>query len=403
MYIDFERNKDKLVPIFSGSLEPKEIISNLSILISKQINIEKDLVIFDEIQSCPEALNSLKYFCEDMPLLCLCAAGSLLGITFSEQSFPVGKVCYLDLHPLNFEEFLMNSQKPLLYEAYLKGLSTGNVSPYVHIEIWSCLKEFYVVGGMPAIVREYFSESHKVNGFKKARDMQKQLVDSYINDINKHSGKINALHISSVFENIPIQLVSNIDASVKRYRFKDVVPKKNSFADLQGPIDWLVKAGLVIKVSICEKAQIPLKAFCKNNIFKLYIFDIGILGAMLEISPHSIFNEDYGLLKGFFSENYVANEFAVSCEHDLYSWTERNSEIEFLTFQDGEITPVEVKSGLRVKAQSLKQYLLKYEPKKAIIISAKELQMKDCGLQYFPLYYSGMVKTLLSLTFPTPL
>jgi uncharacterized protein len=394
-HFDFERNKNKLVPLFSKSLDANEIIENLSIMIGTQIDIKNDLVIFDEIQSCPEALNSLKYFCEDLPELAICAAGSLLGITFGEISFPVGKVCYLDLYPLNFEEFLMNKNNDLLYNAFLSSLEKCSVSTLVHTELLECLKEYYVIGGMPAVVRAYLMEKNKVDGFKLARIMQKQLVDSYINDINKHSGKINALHISSVLENIPIQLVSNVDTSVQRYRFKDVIPKRKGFADFQGPIDWLCKAGLIIKVPVCLKSKVPLKAFCKNNIFKLYLFDIGILGAMLELSPNSIYNEDYGLIEGFFAENFVATELLSTGHDQLYSWTERNSEIEFIIDIEGELLPLEVKSGIRVKAQSLKQYILKYNPSKAVIVSSKALKISENIVQYYPLYFSSKYNCFL--------
>jgi uncharacterized protein len=145
----------------------------------------------------------------------------------------------------------------------------------------------------------------------------------------------------------------------------------------------------VIKVDICERSQIPLKSFCKPNIFKLFILDVGLLGQMLELSPKTIISQNYGLIKGFFAENFVATEFLAAGENSLYSWTERNSEIEFIKDHDGEIVPIEVKSSQRVKAKSLRQYMLKYNPSTAVVISGKPLKKTNQQVKNHPLYYSG--------------
>jgi len=198
-----------------------------------------------------------------------------------------------------------------------------------------------------------------------ARTIQQELIEGYFKDFAKHSGKINSLHIVSVLEN------------VKRYRFKKVLSHKKSFSDLQGPIDWLIKAGLIIKVKICNRAELPLESFCKNNIFKLFLFDIGLLGAMLDLPPKTIISQNFGITKGYFAENYVAQEFLSVDISKLYSWPERNSEIEFLRVVDENIIPVEVKSGTRTQAKSLGQFINKYSPEKAI--------------HNYPLYLAGKI------------
>jgi len=387
-HIDFEVNKEKLKDIFSENLLPDELIFNLSVLLNRDIDIKHDLLIFDEIQAVPRALTSLKYFNEKMPELTICAAGSLLGLSFSNESFPVGKVEFMHLYPLNFEEFLLNYGEPKTYNAFLDGIKNEKSSNFIHNRILKILKEFYITGGLPDIVWTYLKDKNPKT-LKNARNKQKDLITSYENDFNKHSGKINSLHISSLFNNIPIQLSQNHNNSVKKYKFKGVIPNKKGFLDLQGPIDWLVKAGLIIKVQISNRAEIPIKGFCKENFFKLYVFDIGILGAMLEIPISSILLNDYGIIKGYFAENFVATELKSLGLNSLFSWTERNSEIEFLIEKEGNIYPIEVKSGTRTKAKSLMQYIIKNNPQKAFVLSEKPLLINKETKQFIPIYYAG--------------
>ena len=297
---------------------------------------------------------------------------------------------------MNFEEFLIQTGDDLLVNAYYEGIKQKSLLPAVHNKLWSLLKEYYITGGMPKAVYAFFQNiEKKIEAYKAVRQIQKGLVTGYINDFSKHSGKTNALHIARIFENIPMQLSGYMDGSTKRYRFRNVITGKKSYGELQGPIDWLIKAGLAIKVHICKKAEMPFKSFCKDNIFKLFMFDTGLLGAMLELSPEILLLQDYGITKGFFAENFTACEILSSEESQLYSWTERNSEIEFIMEINGRIVPVEVKSGRRTKAKSLSQYMLKYHPKAAIKISANSLKMKNAGISQVPLYLSGKIKELL--------
>jgi predicted AAA+ superfamily ATPase len=212
------------------------------------------------------------------------------------------------------------------------------------------------------------------------------LLGFKIKDFAKHAGATNSMHIVAVLENIPMQLVRNLDGSVKRYIFKDVISGKKSFADLQGPIDWLEQAGLIIKVKVCNRAELPLESFCKPNMFKLFMFDVGLLGCMLNLP----LNEDYGITKGYFAENFVAQELMSASDQKLYSWAERNSQIEFLKNIEDKIIPFEVKARIRTQAKSLQQYILKYSPNDAIILSKKNIaSKKDSVIKYFPLYMAG--------------
>jgi len=397
-HFDFEKSGATLKPLFEKELSPKQIIANLSLFVNQQIEGQNSLIIFDEIQNCPRALTCLKYFSEEMPEQAICAAGSLLGVMLTNESFPVGKVIFLDLYPMNFEEFIYNSDNSLLYKAYSDLLSDDNPSPLVHEKLWELLRQYYVVGGMPQAVKKFLElRENQVQGFSEAREVQRGLLDTYLRDFNKHAGGVNAIHISSVFENIPQQLSSHIDESVQRYRFRGVIPGKNRFAALQSPIEWLIKSGLVYKTHICAKVESPLKAFTKQNIFKLYLFDVGLLGCMLEISPKALMLQDFGQTKGFFAENYVACELIAAGEKNLYSWSGNQSEIEFIKDWEGEIIPIEVKSGVRTKARSLMIYMKKYNPRMALKITANPLRFLEGPVINAPLYCSGKTQDLLRL------
>ncbi len=392
---NFEKDK-KLFQIFESDLIPERLIRDLSIYIGKKIDGAKELLIFDEIQECPRAMTALKYFCEDMPNISICCAGSLIGVKMSSESFPVGKVEFLNMYPMSFEEFLTALDDEMCMELLKTASHSDLQSEIAHSRLWARLKEYYAIGGMPEAVASYVH--HRENypeALNTTRLIQKRLIEGYFKDFAKHSGKINSMHIISVLENVPMQLANNINGSVKRYRFKSVIPGKKSFSDLQGPIDWLEKAGLIIKVKVCNRAELPLESFCKNNMFKLYLFDVGLLGCMLDIPPGIMVSQEFGIAKGYFAENFVAQEFIASGGEKLYSWTERNSEIEFLNVINDTIIPIEVKSGTRTQAKSLGQFIRKYSPKKAIKITGKALnKKKDRTIDYYPLYLAGEINEI---------
>ncbi len=388
---DFEKDGGDLIPIFDSTLNPQKLIQSLGIYQDKPIE-NHDLIIFDEIQSCPRALTSLKYFNENLPAQAVCAAGSLLGVAVSESAYPVGKVKHLDLFPMSFEEVLLNRGQKMIIDAFYSSWDDGRVSSIVHAKLWDYLKEYYVTGGMPEAVNAFIRHGdNKAMGLASAREIQQELLYSFMRDFAKHSGSINAAHIAAVYEDIPQQLFGYVDASVKRYKFKHAVPGIKGFAQLDNPIGWLEKAGLIYKVPICKRAEVPFQAFTKPNIFKLYISDVGLLGCMLNLSPNVIINQDYGTTKGFFAENFVASEFMSAGEKRLYSWNERNSEIEFLLSADDAIIPVEVKAGTRTRAQSLRQFFIKYAPQQAIKISANPLAVTEKAVIDIPLYYAARI------------
>lgn len=388
-YFNFEKEKG-LAKIFELDLNPKRILNELSFHLNRPILIGKDLVIFDEIQELPQALTSLKYFQEDCPELHLCGAGSLLGLHLTPTSFPVGKVTFEILRPLSFEEFLISTDDkalPLIQKLPLK----EKIPEIVHEHLWQQLKHYFVVGGLPEAVETYRQNKDNLfEAFSKVRKKQDDLLLSYYADIAKHAGKVNAMHIDRIFRSVASQLSQVHDGSTSRFKFKGVVPGISHYDRLASAIDWLETTGLVIKVPIINSGHLPFKGHVKENFFKLLMFDVGILGSMVGLSPKLILDYDYGSYKGYFAENFVAQELLCSGQDTLFCWQEHAAEVEFVVEILGHAIPLEVKSGSSTKAKSLKVFSEKYNPPHEVIFSSRPL---DAGpkkyVQYYPLYLAG--------------
>jgi uncharacterized protein len=340
-YFNFEK-QPVLAKIFEADLVPQRILAELSLFLNRPIDIRTDLVIFDEIQEVPKALTSLKYFQEDCPELYLCGAGSLLGLHLNASSFPVGKVTFETLRPMSFEEFLMaveDKSLPLIQ-------SKDKIPDVLHDHLWDLLKRYFIIGGLPEVVASYCENKENLfEAFVLARKKQDDLLNTYYADIAKHSGKVNAMHIDRLFKSVPSQLQQAQEGSTQRFKFRGVVPGVTHYDRLAGAIDWLEAAGLIAKVHIVNTGNLPFKGYSKENLFKLVLFDVGMLGSMSGLSPKTIWDYDYGSYKGFFAENFVAQEFLSHGLDSLFSWQEQQSEIEFLIEDRGAVIPVEVKSG----------------------------------------------------------
>ena len=397
-YINFEKST-AAAKIFESDFDVRRILNEIGFFLKTTIDPDADLVVFDEIQAAPKALTSLKYFCEDAPQLAICAAGSLLGVILSKESFPVGKVSFLHLHPLSFHEFLMAADDRETWKMIPEPAVDAKIASVVHEHLWEMAKIYYIVGGMPAAVKAYINnKSSMTKAYKKVRLIQRGLIAGYENDFAKHAGKLNATHIQALYRSIPSQLAEGHDDSTKRFLFGEIMTGKKGFATWERPLSWLVNAGIVLQVKIANQAKQPLEHFCQNNMFKLFLHDIGLLGCMQDLEPSSILTQSYGLAKGFFAENFVAQELRASHEDrewPLYSWQEGEAQIEFVrSFKDG-IIPIEVKAGHRTKAKSLTQFRAKYDPTLSIKISANNLNYdateKLLGL---PLYLAGWAAML---------
>ncbi|MCP4752120.1 MAG: ATP-binding protein [Proteobacteria bacterium] len=388
--LNFEKD-EKLGRIFEPDLNPKRIVQELCFQLDAEIDIENDLLIFDEIQYCPKALTSLKYFGEDIPELALCSAGSLLGLQPGEGSFPVGKVDFLSLFPMSFEEFLegMEDSKSV---SFIRNFKAGDSIPeIVHSHLWNQLKAYFIVGGLPEVVGTYADQSEiTFNAFKRVRKKQEDLIATYHADMAKHAGKQNAMHLERLWRNVPAQLAREQNGSVQKFKFKNVVPGVNRFSRLAGVIDWLKTAGLVIQAHIVNSGELPFSAHKRENLFKLYLFDIGLLGALSGLPPKSILDYEYGSYKGYFAENYVAQEFVSSHARDVYAWRERTAEVEFLREVEGSVLPIEVKSGWVTQTKSLKVFAEKYRPSYRTVMSANNLYLdRKNKVHRYPLYFAS--------------
>lgn len=396
-YVNFEKNSD-IHAIFAQNLDPQRIINELGFYLGRAINIEQDVVVFDEIQACPRALTSLKYFYEDMPQLTICAAGSLLGLHLSDTSFPVGKVDIMDMYPMSFTEFLMAIEDEKS-EQFLSELTSCNciIPEIVHQHLWEQLKNYFVVGGMPEAVSTFCDYPiHSFDAFEHVREKQKQILLAYYADIAKHAGKVNAMHIDRLLRSVPAQLARSQDNTAKRFQFKDIIPGVDRYQRLANAIDWLEGAGLIIKVPVVNSAEQPLSAYTQESFFKLYLFDTGFLGAMSDLPPRIILDYQYGTYKGYYAENFVAQSFVGSGESSLYSWQDSRAEVEFLRLHNGEVLPIEVKSGMVTKSQSLYKLVEKYHLPKRVILSGRNLMIdKEHQVYHCPLYLADRFTHLL--------
>lgn len=395
-YINFEKAPVSVHTIFDRDLDPKRIILEIGLHLKSEINIEKDILIFDEIQACPRAITSLKYFNEELPKLAICSAGSLLGVHLNETSFPVGQVDMLHLKPLNFFEFLENTGEEKLLNSMYQCLEKQYLPEVLHTQLWDQLKNYFFVGGLPEVVDVYQENKNSmITAFKKVRDKQLEIIRAYYADIAKHSEKVNAMHIDRVWRSIPSQLAREINGSSSKFGFKNIVPGIERYSRLINVIDWLIAAELIIKVPIINSAQLPFSSQTKENQFKLFIFDVGILAAMSELSADTILNYNYGTYKGYFAENFVAQELLTTHINNLYCWQEGKAELEFLLEIKGNIIPVEVKSGWITHAKSLQSFVQRYKPKYRCILSAKNLLLDERNqLKAMPLYLASLIQNL---------
>ena len=395
-YVNFEED-ERLGRIFEQDLKPQRIHEELQFYLDHIIDRSTDLLIFDEIQRCPKALTSLKYFSEEMPELALCAAGSLLGVSLHTESFPVGKVQFLDMYPLSFAEFLDGTEKERLAELIRKHDLTEPLPKMAHEQLWESWKRYLVVGGLPEAVNYYRDKQDNLyEAVQMVRKAQRDLLDAYLADMAKHCGKTNTLHISRLWRNVPAQLAQPQNGSAKKFKLRESIPGIRGYERLSAPLDWLEGADLIIRVPIVDAVGIPLSGYAKENRFKLYIFDVGLLGAMSGIVPATLLNYDFGTYQGYVAENFVAQELRTAGDKTLYCWQGRTAELEFLLARAGNIVPVEVKSGWVTQSKSLKVYTDRYHPSTTYTLSANNVRHANTR-HYLPLYAAGRLGALSSV------
>ena len=377
-YISFYNNK-RMDEVFQNDFDVKRIIMNLNIEAGVTITPGDTLIILDEIQDSPKVLESLKYFCEEAPQYHVVAAGSLLGVTIHEGvSYPVGKVDLLDLYPLNFREFLYAMEEQGLADA----LETKD---YTLIDNFSdkylfWLKNYYYTGGMPAVVDAF--RMHR--DYAEARQIQNDIVRQYEGDFGKHIDTHTLPRIRLVWDSVPMQL-----AKENKKFFFGQIKKGARSSEYELAIQWLVDCGLVYKVNRVNEPNMPLKAYKSMNAYKLFLLDVGLLGALSELEAESILdgNDIFVEFKGELTEQYVLQQLISDTRYTPYYFgTEKATfEQDFLVQRGKDIVPIEVKAGDNIRSQSLKAYCDKYHPNKAVRFST--LKYIDQGwMENIPLY-----------------
>lgn len=377
-YISFYNNK-RMDDVFQMDFDIQRIIMNLNIESGVTITPENTLIILDEIQDTPKVLESLKYFCEEAPEYHVIAAGSLLGVAIHEGvSYPVGKVDILDLYPLSFREFLCAmGEKPLS--------DTLETKDYTLIDNFSdkylfWLKNYYYIGGMPAVVEAFRIQKD----YTEVRQIQSDIVRQYEGDFGKHVDARTLPRIRMVWDSIPMQL-----AKENKKFFFGQIKKGARSSEYEIAIQWLIDCGLVYKVSRVNEPRMPLKAYKSMNAYKLFILDVGLLGALSELTAESIIegNDIFVEFKGALTEQYVLQQMIADTAYTPYYYGTENANFEqdFLIQKGNSIVPIEVKAETNLRSQSLKAYCDKFHPEEAVRFSTNKY-IDQGWMKNIPLY-----------------
>lgn len=379
VYLNFERQQ--VLSSFFDDLNPKAIIQKLSEYYHTIINPGSTLLIFDEIQACPEAITSLKYFCEDAPEYHVISLGSLLGVSVNRgiSSFPVGKVQLMDMFPLDFEEFLMANNEQFLIDEIRKSFENNTpLNEAFHIKALEYYKVYLYVGGMPEAVETYIKTRNSV----LVQEKLSNILDAYLNDMGKYNKQSEIPKTRIVYKNISTQL----SKENTKFQYK-YIKTGGRASEFESAIEWLNLAGVANQVYRLERIMLPLNAYRSLSDFKFYMNDTGLCCASQNILMDDIMgsNPFMNNFKGGLTENYV-NAQLRSKGYDLFYWTEKDSaEIDFVTRINGDIIPIEVKSADNVRARSLASFMKKFSPKYSIRISSKNFGMEN-GIKSVPLY-----------------
>lgn len=366
------------------TLDSNEKYNFLKTIIEFDLDKPDSVLFIDEIQESPELIAELKYFCEVHNNVKIICAGSLLGVKLKRAnfSFPVGKVKMLMMHPMDFEEFLIALDKPMLLNTIRECYKNNRaMNEELHNLALLYYRYYLITGGMPESVRNFIKNDCDI--IKYDSTIKENIIDAYLKDMKKYVINLNeTLKIEKVYDSIPKQ-ISN---ESKKFQFSKI-EKNAKTRDYELSLDWLDASNLILtsyRVSMPDK---PLAAFRIDDSFKLFINDVGLLNHMLKIRYADILNDDLSLFKGAFVENYVASQF-VSNEIDLYYWiSDGIAEIDFLIYNEDGIIPVEVKAANNTQSKSLKTYMDKFNPKYAIRISNKNFGYnEEKRIKSIPLY-----------------
>ena len=384
VYFNFDE-EDELKSIFETNKSPQRIIELLSMIAGEKILPGETLVIFDEIQECPAALNALKYFKEKANEYHVISAGSLLGTLLAQpKSYPVGMVNLLDLTPLTFDEFL-EATDPALYGYYCSIQKEQPIEEIFHSRLTEAYQYYLIIGGMPECVASWI----KYKDPAKVSQIQRELIEIYENDFSKHNGKVNSGRILMVFRSI----VSQLAKSNEKFMY-GAVREGGRARDFEEAIEWLVSAGMLNRVYNVSKMEHPLVAFDKLDQFKLFVFDTGLLKQMAGIDNSAILLKSDYQFKGPLTENYVLQQLRGQFDVEPRYYSDKNGEIDFVLQYGTEIIPIEAKGGEDKSAPSFKRYIAEHQPEHALRFSKRGYR-KDGSITNLPLYLARKTRELL--------
>ncbi|TNG91542.1 ATP-binding protein [Pasteurellaceae bacterium USgator11] len=382
-YINFDNNS-RMQTLFSGDFDIARLLLGLSIESGVNINPDNTLLIFDEVQEVPQALSALKYFYENAPHLYIMAAGSLLGVALHKgTSFPVGKVEFLSLYPMDFSEFLLAvGEKPLLDLLHSQDLALIAAMKSKYIER---LRQYYFVGGMPEAVQTFVDTQN----LQQVRSVQQDLLQAYEQDFSKHIDDPRlVMRVRALWNALPQQLAKEN----KKFVLSEM-QKGARFKDYELALQWLKDSGLVQAVYRIKKPHLPLTAY-QENIFKLYCLDVGLLAAKSQLNLQILLEQNrlFTEFKGALTEQYVLQQLQANQPNPVFYWAAEKgtAEVDFVLQQGQEVTPIEVKAEENPKAKSLKSYCEQFQPKSAVRTSMSDYRQED-WLTNVPLYGVGVV------------
>ena len=389
-YFNFEE-RPELSQIFKQTKQVERILYNLSIIYGKRIDASQVLIVFDEIQECEEALNALKYFSENAPEYAIIAAGSLLGISLgTHKSFPVGKVEFLQLYPLTFQEFLKSKNEKLYAYTHSISMPFEPVLDAIFSELLDTFKSYMICGGMP----EPAARMVETIDMYEVEKSLKQIQGAYALDFSKHAEKTEAIRISYVWDAIPSQLAKEN----KKFIYQAVRQGARA-REYENALVWLEQAGLVHKVPLCKKPQFPLSFYSDLSAFKIYMLDIGLLRLQTKLDP-IIFKEGNRLFtefKGALTENYILQSLITQFDTPLSYWTaDSAAEVDFLLQYKDMIIPIEVKSSESIRSKSLAYYAKQYSPKLKIRYSLKNIEYNG-ELLNIPIFLADHTKRFVDM------
>lgn len=356
VYVNFE-NEPRFRDLFIKDYNTARIISMLELHLNEKIDAEDTLLIFDEIQAVDGGLTSLKYFCEEAPQYAIVAAGSLLGISLhANQSFPVGKVDFLDLYPMTLEEFMCAAGKKMLWDAMVA--QEWDMVATFHDELLQMLRIYMYVGGMPEVVKQWVDNQD----FFAVREKQQNILRSYVADFSKHIPDDQVPRVNMVWDSLPAQL-----AKENKKFIYGIIRDGARAKDFELAIMWLYNCGLVLKSHRVKVPSMPLKAYQDFQTFKLFMVDVGLLGAAVGLQTQMLLegNRLFTEFKGALAEQYVMQELSAQNFDYIGYWTNERStaEVDFVIQHKGEVVPIEVKSGENLRSRSFTQFCRTYEPK----------------------------------------